>query len=87
VNEAAEVAKSKEVSQEVLRFIGTNKSWIKSGEVKHNLVFNPKCPVGVSMKFLSHLRSDELRQLGRSRNVSAQIRSLAGQLLLRREKR
>jgi hypothetical protein len=84
--EAADVAKSKDVGQEILRYIGNKKDWIKSGEVKHNLVFNPKCPVGVSLKFLSHLRIDELRQLGRSRNVSAQIRSLAAQLILRREK-
>lgn len=86
VNEAAEIAKSKEVSQEILRFIGTNKSWLKSGEVKHNLVFNPKCPVGISMRFLSHLRTDELRQLTRSRNVSAQVRSLAMQLVERKSK-
>jgi hypothetical protein len=84
--EAAEVAKSKDVAQEILRFIGNKKDWIKSGEVKHNLVFNPKCPVGISLKFLSHLRIDELRQLGRSRNVSPQVRSLASQLILRREK-
>lgn len=85
-NEAAEIAKSKEVSQEVLRYIGSNKAWLKNGEVKHNLVFNPKCPVGISMRFLSHLRMDELRQLGRSRNVSAQVRSLAAQIMQRREK-
>ena len=84
--EAAEIAKSKEVSEETLRYIGNKKDWIKSGEVKHNLVFNPKCPVGVSMRFLSHLRADELRMLARSRNVSAQIRSLAATFAQRREK-
>ena len=84
--EAAEIAKSKEVSEEILRYIGNKKDWIKSGDVKHNLVFNPKCPVGISMKFLSHLRADELRTLARSRNVSAQIRSLAGTFAQRKEK-
>jgi hypothetical protein len=49
-------------------------------------VFNPKCRVGISMRFLSHLRTDELRQLSRSRNVSAQIRSLAAQIAQRKEK-
>jgi hypothetical protein len=84
--EAAEIAKSKDVSEEILRFIGNNKSWIKSGEVKHNLVFNPKCPVGIALRFLGHLRADELRNLTRSRNVSAQIRSLAAQWAVRKEK-
>jgi hypothetical protein len=84
--EAAEFAKSKEVGEEILRYIGNKKDWIKSSEVKHNLVFNPKCPVGISLKFLGHMRADELRQLGRSRNVSAQIRSLAAQWAARKER-
>jgi hypothetical protein len=84
--EAADIAKSKEVSEEVLRYIGNKKDWIKAAEVKHNLVFNPKCPVGVSLKFIGHMRLDELRSLTRSRNVSAQIRSLASQWIARKEK-
>jgi hypothetical protein len=84
--EAAEIAKAKDVSEEILRYIGNKKDFIKSGEVKHNLVFNPKCPVGISLKFLGHMRADELRNLSRSRNVSAQIRSLAAQWAQRKEK-
>jgi hypothetical protein len=84
--EAAEIAKSKDVSEEILRYVGNKKEFIKSAEVKHNLVFNPKCPVGISLKFLGHMRADELRQLSRSRNVSAQIRSLAAQWATRKEK-
>jgi hypothetical protein len=84
--EAAEIARSKEVSEEILRYIGNRKEWIKSSEVKHNLVFNPKVPVGISLKFLGHMRVDELRHLTRSRNVSAQVRSLASQWIARKEK-
>ena len=87
VSEAIEVAKSRDVSEEILRYVGNKREWVKSGEVKHNLVFNPKTPVGISMKFLSHLRLDELRQLARNRNVPAQLRSLAGQWVSRKEKR
>jgi hypothetical protein len=84
--EAADVARSKEVSEDILRYIGNKKDWIKNAEVKHNLVFNPKSPVGISLKFLGHMRIDELRHLTRSRNVSAQIRSLASQWIARKEK-
>lgn len=87
VNEAIDVARSREVSEEVLRYIGARREWVKSGEVKHNLVFNPKTPVGISIRFLSHLRLDELKQLARNRNVPAQLRSLAGQWVSRKEKR
>jgi hypothetical protein len=84
--EAAEIARSKDVTEDILRYIGNKKDWVKSSGVKHNLVFNPKCPVGISLRFLSHLRIDELRTLTRSRNVSAQIRSVASQLITRKEK-
>jgi hypothetical protein len=86
VGEAADIARSKEVSEDILRFIGNKKEWIKSAEVKHNLCFNSKTPVGISMRFLSHMRADELRTLARSRNVSAQIRSLAANWAARKEK-
>jgi hypothetical protein len=84
--EAADIARSKEVSEEILRYIGNKKDWIKNAEVKHNLVFNPKSPVGISLRFIGHMRIDELRHLTRSRNVPAQIRSLAAQWIARKEK-
>lgn len=87
VGEAAEIAKSKEVSEEILRYVGAKKEWLKNAEVKHNLVFNPKTPVGVSLRFLTHLRLDELKALARNRNVSGQLRSVASQVVLRKEKR
>jgi hypothetical protein len=87
IGEAIDYAKSKDVSEEILRYVAAKKEWIKSAEVKRNLVFNPKCPVGISMRFMSHLRADELRELGRSRGVSAQLRSLAAQMAIRKEKK
>jgi hypothetical protein len=87
VGEAANIAKSKEVSEEVLRFIGNKKEWIKNGDVKHNLCFNSKTPVGVSMRFISHLRMEELKALGKNRNVPAQLKSLATQWVVRKEKK
>jgi hypothetical protein len=86
VQEACEIAKARDVTEEILRYIANKKEWLKSAEVKHNLVFNPKCPVGLSMKFLGFMRVDELRALGRSRNVPAQLRSLASQWVNRKEK-
>ena len=85
--DAAEYARSREVTEEVLRYVGSRKEFVKSAEVKHNLVFNPKCPTGIAIRFIGHLRVDELRKLSRNRNVPAQVRSLAHQWLARREKR
>jgi hypothetical protein len=87
VGEAADIARSKEVSEDILRFIGNKKEWIKSGEVKHNLCFNPKTPVGISMRFVSHLRMEELKALGRNRNIPGQVKSMANQWVARKEKK
>jgi hypothetical protein len=87
IGEAANIARSKDVSEEILRFIGNKKEFIKNGEVKHNLCFNSKTPVGISMKFISHLRMEELKALGKNRNVPAQLKSMANQWVTRKEKK
>lgn len=87
VGEAANMARSKEVGEDVLRYIGNKKEWIKSSEVKHNLCFNSKTPVGISMRFISHLRMEELKALAKNRNVSAQLKSMATQWVARKEKK
>ena len=87
LGEAGDIARSKEVSEDILRFIGNKKEWIKSGEVKHNLCFNPKTPVGISMRFISHLRLEELKALAKNRNVPGQLKSMANQWVMRKEKK
>jgi hypothetical protein len=87
MGEAGDIARSKEVSEDILRYIGNKKEWIKSGEVKHNLCFNPKTPVGISMRFISHLRLEELKALAKNRNVPGQLKSMASQWVMRKEKK
>jgi hypothetical protein len=87
VGEAADIARSKEVGEDILRYIGNKKEWIKSSEVKHNLCFNSKTPVGISMRFMSHLRMEELKLLAKNRNVPGQLKSMAAQWVTRKEKK
>jgi len=77
--EAATIAKSKEVSEEVLRFIANKKKWVGSYEVKRALVFNSKTPFATSLKFLSHMRNNDLKTLTRSRNVAGPLKNAANQ--------
>jgi hypothetical protein len=86
LKEVIDIAKSRDISDDVLRYIGNKRDWLRSGKLKSVLVFNPKTPIGISLKFLSHLRLDELKRLARSRNVAAQVRSVAAQWVSRREK-
>ena len=77
--EAAGVANSRQVSEEVLRFIGNKREWVGNYEIKTSLMFNPKTPIGISMKFLSHLLISDLRMLSKSRGIPAAIKTAAAQ--------
>jgi hypothetical protein len=84
--DAAAIAGSREVDANILRFIGNKREWTKSMEVKRALIFNPKAPVGIAVKFISHLRLQDLKKLSRSREVPGQVKSVAYQWLDRRSK-
>jgi hypothetical protein len=86
-NEVVPIANSKEVGEEVLRYIGNKREWTKNHEIKHGLVFNPKTPVGISLRFIGHMRDDELRTLSRSRNVAQPLKAAALQKLAAKEKK
>jgi hypothetical protein len=86
-NEVVPIAMSKEVGEDILRFIGNKRDWTKNHEIKHGLVFNPKTPVGISLRFIGHLRDDELRTLSRSRNVAQPLKAAALQRLAAKEKK
>jgi hypothetical protein len=86
-NEVVPIAHSKEVGEEVLRYIGNKREWTKNHEIKRGLVFNPKTPVGISLRFIGHLRDDELRTLSRSRNVSQPLKSAAMAKIMMKEKK
>lgn len=79
--EAAAFASSRSVSEDVLRIIASNGDLVKSHVIKFNLVGNPRTPIATAMRLLPHLRSDELKKLAKSKNVSGQIAKMAKQEL------
>ena len=85
--EAAAVAHSKEISEDILRIIGNRKEWVRSYEVKRALLFNPKTPVGIGLRFLGHMRPGDLKLLSRSRSVANPIKTAARQRLEKRTKK
>ncbi|MDB4973710.1 MAG: hypothetical protein JWN48_2051 [Myxococcaceae bacterium] len=85
--EVMPIVRSKEVGEEIIRYIGNKREWTKSHEIKHALVFNPKTPVGIALRFIGHLREDELKALSRSRNVSQPLKSAALQKIAAKEKK
>ena len=67
--EAAVIANSREIGEDILRYIANKKDWARSYEVKRSLLFNPKTPVGIALKFLGHMRENDLKTLAKSKNV------------------
>jgi hypothetical protein len=76
-SEAKNAAQSREVSEDVLRYIGRKREWLRSYEIKRHLVNNPKTPLALSMTFLAHLRRNDLKVLARSRGIPGPLKQAA----------
>ena len=83
--EANGIANSRQVSEEVLRFIGNKREWGGNYEIKKSLMFNPKTPLGIAMKYLSHLQIADLRSLSKSRGIPAAIKTAAAQRVAKKQ--
>lgn len=87
LKEASDIAQSREIGEDILRYIGGRREWLRSYEIKRGLVFNPKTPIGISMRFLTHMRLNDLKAISKSRNVAPAIKNLARQQLEKRQKK
>jgi len=85
IGEIESFAKSPNLSEDVIRKIGTNTEWTRKNTVVSALVNNPKTPVGVSLTFVNRLSDRELTVLEKSRSVPAAIRSAARNLIIKRK--
>jgi len=79
-------ARSRQLSDEVIRIISNNRQWTRNYPVKLGLVMNPKCPPGTSIKFLNFLTDRDLGAIMRSRDVPGPISTQARRILARKGK-
>jgi len=79
-------AKARNVSDEVLRIIASNRDWTRNYAVKVGLATNPKCPVPTAMKFLNYLQERELRAIMKSKDVPTPIATHARRRLEKKGK-
>lgn len=77
VAEVEAFAKMANVSEDVLRVISTNRSWIKGYGVVFGLTRNPKTPPAVSMRLLPRLNERDMKMLSMDRNVPEAVRLAA----------
>jgi hypothetical protein len=83
-NDAARIAASKTVSEDVLRIIANSKDHTRNYTVRMNLVTNPRTPFTFSSRIIPLLRDSDLRMIARSKNVPAAIQLAAKRHLTRK---
>jgi hypothetical protein len=76
-------ARMANVSEDVLRIIGSNRSWLKNYGVVLGLARNPKTPPAMSMQFLHRLTEKDVKMLSVDRNISDTLRIAARRLMLK----
>jgi hypothetical protein len=81
IQEIEMIAASRNVSEDILRTIGTNKDWCKSYTVILALVNNPKTPMGVSLTHLSRILLRDLRFLSKSKGIPEVIKVSAKKMV------
>ena len=74
VPEVEGFARMQNVSEDVLRIIGSNRAWLKSYGVILALTKNPKTPLTLSMNLMTRLTSKDLAKLSVDRNVPEALR-------------
>lgn len=80
--EVETIAKSRNVSDEVLRKIAAHRDWMKNDAIVVSLLNNGKVPAGVTIPHLHKLKIRNLAILVRNRMVSEALRVAARRLLL-----
>ena len=70
-------AKMQNVSDDVLRIIGSNRAWMKNYAIVHSLAKNAKTPLTLSMSLMQRLNDTDLAKLSVDRNVPEPLRVAA----------
>ena len=83
-HEIVAIVTSRITSEEILRKVADNRSWVKYYQVRLGLVSNPKTPLPISLKLLDTLMLADLRRLAKSKGVSNVIASAANRLAIKK---
>jgi hypothetical protein len=84
-SEVITAAGNRAVCEDVVRYIANQRDYVKSYQVRMSLVQNPKCPMALSLRFLSTLQADDVKLISRSKNVPAALSTAARRLITTRK--
>lgn len=78
-------ATMKNVSEEVLRLISINRSFMKNYSVVRALVNNPRAPIDITLPLLCRLNDRDLKGLAFNKNVAEVLRTMATKLIKQKQ--
>lgn len=79
------LSNSRTVNSDVLRYIYSNREFLKTYAIKISLVKNPKVPLPTALKMMFTLQEKDIKELARDRNVPQTIQSQAKAFLMKKE--
>jgi hypothetical protein len=79
------IASSRTVNADVLRYIYSNREFLRTYAIKITLVKNPKVPLPTALKMLFTLQEKDIKELARDRNVPHTIQSQAKAWMMKKE--
>ncbi|MEN6437864.1 MAG: DUF4388 domain-containing protein [Syntrophobacter sp.] len=80
-SEVAAISYYRQVDEEVLRRIASQREWIKLYPVRLALATNPKTPLGIATKLISTLNRMDLKNISRSKSVPTVVANEARRLV------
>ena len=79
------LANSRTVNSDVLRYIYSNREFLRNYAIKISLVKNPKVPLPTALKMMYTLQEKDIKELARDRNVPQTIQAQAKAYMMKKE--
>ena len=83
--EILSLANSRTANSDVLRYIYSNREFLKTYAIKISLVKNPKVPLPTALKMMYTLQEKDIKELSRDRNVPQTIQAQAKSFMMKKE--
>jgi hypothetical protein len=79
------LANSRTANADVLRYVYSNREFLRTYAIKIALVKNPKVPLPTALKLLQTLQEKDIKELSRDRNVPQTIQAQAKAYMMKKE--
>lgn len=82
--EIVAISNSRNVGEELLRKIASNRDWLKNYQVRLALANNPKTPLTIGLRLIGTLMISDLKRLSKSKGVSSVLTAAANRALIKK---